>query len=154
MRHDRPIDLTARDRVPVPAGKVTLPAHWHDPALPLATIRRPKIDAAEAARRLEQSRAYRRALMARPFRTEDFPRRSIGLWNAAIGDVLAGHVEVRSTCGCCGHSAIVPGPAMAQRHPVHERLKGIWERFRCSQCAQAGRTSYGHPTLHFLAPKG
>ena len=62
---------------------------------------------------------------------EPWPSRKPAVFDARVGDVLTGNVELRATC-VCGHSALVPADELRRRHEPTEHLKRL--RFVCSQC--------------------
>lgn len=76
---------------------------------------------------------------------EPWPIRNPILYEARVGDVFAGNVELATRCTHCGRAGFVDPAAIADRYePIH-RLRDIWEKVFCRQCGRGVLLSLRFP---------
>jgi hypothetical protein len=66
---------------------------------------------------------------------EPWPERRPARFDARVGDVLAGNLELRATCRC-GHSAIVEPEELRRRFEPTDKVGRV--TFYCRQCCHRG----------------
>lgn len=79
-----------------------------------------------------------------PFRRAEWPTRQPKLYQAQVGDVLAGNIELRATCKC-GHSAVVDRSVLGAKFDPRTRIIDIRRKVRCTQCQRYGGLSMSYP---------
>lgn len=76
---------------------------------------------------------------------EPWPIRNPILYNACVGDVFAGNLEIHTRCTTCKRSGVIDPAELAARYEPTYRLRDLWERFYCRQCGQTVLPSMRFP---------